>query len=86
MVKRGFPESFIAAEKVEDEGELTVSEIIAIAWDDNTSFDEIKAQSGLAEKDIIKIMRTHMQPSSFRLWRKRVTGRTSKHSVKATKD
>jgi uncharacterized protein (TIGR03643 family) len=53
-----------------------------MAWDDDTSFDNIKAQSGLAEKEIIKIMRNHMQPSSFRMWRKRVSGRASKHAAK----
>ncbi|MEP0946546.1 TIGR03643 family protein [Leptolyngbya subtilissima DQ-A4] len=31
---------------------------------------------------MIAIMRSHMQPSSFRLWRKRVTGRNTKHQHK----
>ena len=53
-----------------------------MAWDDETSFDDIKAQSGLSEAAVIKIMRGHMQPSSFRMWRKRVSGRASKHIAK----
>jgi uncharacterized protein (TIGR03643 family) len=53
-----------------------------MAWDDETSFDDIKKQSGLSEGEVIKIMRGHMQPSSFRMWRKRVSGRASKHRVK----
>lgn len=59
-----------------------MSEIIAMAWDDETSFDDIKTQSGLSEGEVIKTMRKHMQPSSFRMWRKRVSGRASKHAVK----
>jgi uncharacterized protein (TIGR03643 family) len=55
------------------------SEIIEMAWCDDTSFDAIKEQTGLLEKEVIKIMRTYMKPSSFRMWRKRVSGRKSKH-------
>lgn len=55
-------------------------QIIQMAWCDKTSFDAIKAQTGLPEKDVIKIMRTYMKPSSFRMWRKRVSGRKTKHA------
>ena len=55
------------------------SQIIEMAWCDDTSFDAIFAQTGLREKDVIKIMRTYMKPSSFRMWRKRVSGRKAKH-------
>lgn len=55
------------------------SQIIEMAWCDFTSFDAIEAQTGLKEKDVIKIMRTSMKPSSFRMWRKRVSGRKAKH-------
>ena len=55
------------------------SQIIEMAWCDDTSFNAIHAQTGLSEKDVIKIMRTYMKPSSFRMWRKRVSGRKSKH-------
>ncbi|WP_427454746.1 TIGR03643 family protein [Litorimonas sp. WD9-15] len=50
-----------------------------MAWDDETSFDNIEAQTGLSESEVIKIMRGHMKPSSFRMWRERVSGRASKH-------
>ncbi|MBT5412921.1 MAG: TIGR03643 family protein [Cellvibrionales bacterium] len=50
-----------------------------MAWCDKTSFDDIKDITGLAEPDVIKIMRSSLKPSSFRLWRKRVSGRTAKH-------
>jgi len=54
-------------------------EVIAIAWSDEVSFDAIYAQTGLRESDVISAMRKYLKPSSFRMWRKRVTGRKSKH-------
>ena len=80
MTDRKFPDDFIPATPRKDRGTLTTSEIVAMAWDDETSFDNILAQSGLTEPEVIKIMRTHMQPSSLRMWRKRVSGRASKHA------
>lgn len=82
MGAKQFPDNFIPATPRPDNGSITPSEIIAMAWDDETSFDNIKAQTGLSEPEVIKIMRTHMQPSSFRMWRKRVSGRASKHENK----
>ncbi len=63
-----------------------ISAIIEMAWDDETSFDAIEAQTGLKEKQVIAIMRQEMKPSSFRMWRKRVTGRASKHAKKIESD
>lgn len=82
MTQRTFPDDFIPAPPHEDKGTLTTSEIIAMAWDDETSFDDIKAQSDLSESEVIKIMRRHMQPRNFRMWRKRVSGRASKHQAR----
>ena len=82
MTKRSFPDDFIPATPRADKGVLTTSEIVAMAWDDDTSFDHILIQSGLSESEVIKIMRGHMKPSSFRMWRKRVSGRASKHASK----
>lgn len=64
-------------------GHHGVSEAIEMAWCDKTSFDDIHKITGLAENDIIKLMRSNLKPSSFRLWRKRVTGRNSKHRIKS---
>ncbi len=55
------------------------SHVIEMAWCDENSFDSIYAQTGLTENEVIKIMRTYMKPSSFRMWRKRVSGRKAKH-------
>ena len=59
-----------------------ISEIIAMAWDDETSFEAIKRQFGLNEADVIELMRREMKSSSFRMWRKRVSSRGSKHALK----
>lgn len=57
--------------------------IIKLAWHDKTSFDEIKRKFNISESDVIKIMRTSLKSSSFKLWRKRVNGRRSKHQKKS---
>ena len=84
MIDRNFPQDFIPAPPREDKGAITPSEIVAMGWDDDTSFDDIKAQSGLSEPEVILIMRAHMKPSSFRIWRKRVSGHASKHKSRVT--
>jgi uncharacterized protein (TIGR03643 family) len=53
--------------------------ILEMAWEDRTSFEAIELQYGLSEKQVIALMRREMQPSSFRMWRKRVSGRSTKH-------
>ena len=53
-----------------------------MAWEDRTTFEAIEVQFGLKEKDVIEIMRKHMKASSFRMWRKRVSGRKTKHLKK----
>ena len=56
--------------------------IIELAWRDEVSFDDIKAQTGHSEAEVIQVMRAHMKPSSFRMWRKRVSGRKTKHHTR----
>ncbi|PXX92781.1 TIGR03643 family protein [Marinobacter vulgaris] len=55
------------------------SRIIEMAWEDRTPFEAIEALYGLPEKDVIQLMRRELKPRSFRLWRKRVSGRRTKH-------
>ena len=54
--------------------------IIEMAWEDRTSFDAIEKQFGIVEKDVIKLMRKELKEKSFKMWRKRVQGRSTKHS------
>ena len=56
-----------------------ISQVVRLAWEDRTSFEEIKARTGFAEGDVVTVMRRELKPSSFRLWRKRVSGRITKH-------
>jgi uncharacterized protein (TIGR03643 family) len=56
-----------------------ISLIIRLAWEDRTTFEEIAKRTGLVESQVIEVMRRELKPSSFRMWRKRVTGRVTKH-------
>ena len=56
-----------------------ISHVIPLAWEDCTTFEEIRIRTGLVEHAVITIMRRELKPSSFRLWRKGVSGRFTKH-------
>jgi len=56
-----------------------IDRIIEMAWEDRTPFEAIHYQFQVDEQQVINLMRKHMKPSSFRLWRKRVQGRKTKH-------
>lgn len=51
-----------------------------MAWEDRTPFEAIEQQFGLSEPEVIKLMRRCLKPRSFRLWRARVSGRSTKHA------
>jgi uncharacterized protein (TIGR03643 family) len=55
--------------------------IIQMAWEDRTPFEAIEFQFGLKEKEVIEFMRKNSLPSSFKMWRKRMTNRKTKHLV-----
>jgi uncharacterized protein (TIGR03643 family) len=55
--------------------------IIEMAWEDRTPFDAIEAQFGLSEQEVIALMRQMLKPASWRRWRKRVSGRKTKHRL-----
>ncbi len=61
--------------------ESDISRIIEMAWEDRTAFEAIEAQFGINESAVIDLMRRHMKPSSFRMWRKRMAGRVTKHAA-----
>ncbi len=60
--------------------------VVEMAWEDRTPFDAIEKQFGLPEKEVIKLMRREMKPSSFRMWRARVQNRKTKHAQLQTSD
>ena len=43
-------------------------------------------QFGIVEKDVIKLMRKELKEKSFKMWRKRVQGRSTKHSSVSSGD
>jgi len=63
-----------------------IDRIIEMAWEDRTPFEAITFQFGLKEQEVIELMRREMKPSSFRMWRARVQGRSTKHGKKRTFD
>ena len=58
--------------------------IIEMAWEDRTTFEAIEMQFGLKQQDVIKLMRKEMKPGSFKLWRERTKGRSTKHEALRT--
>lgn len=58
---------------------VQIDRIIEMAWEDRTTFEAIDFQFGLKEQDVIELMRREMKLSSFKMWRKRVQGRSTKH-------
>ena len=57
------------------------SRVVEMAWEDRTPFEAIEAQFGINESAVIALMRRYLLPSSFRMWRKRMAGRRTKHAV-----
>tara|TARA_B100001093_G_scaffold141397_2_gene133861 strand:- start:481 stop:753 length:273 start_codon:yes stop_codon:yes gene_type:complete len=56
-----------------------IDRIIEMAWEDRTPFEALLFQFNIKEQDVIELMRKELKPSSFKLWRKRVQGRKTKH-------
>ena len=63
-----------------------ISRIIEMAWEDRTPFESIEVQFGLNESAVIALMRRQLKRSSFKMWRERVTGRTTKHAALRSPD
>lgn len=71
--------------KREDLNELKendINRLIEMAWQDRTTFDTIFELYGLTENQLKNKMRSLMKKSSFKMWRKRVSGRVTKHKSK----
>ena len=64
---------------VTDLNSSELSRVVEMAWEDRTPFEAIQGLFQLNESAVISLMRRTLKPRSFRLWRKRVTGRKTKH-------
>lgn len=62
--------------------ERELDRIIEMAWEDRTPFEALLFQFGLAEKDVIKVMRATLKSGSFKRWRKRVNSGVSQKHLK----
>jgi len=40
--------------------------IIRMAWEDRTTFEEIREKTGFSEREVIQLMRKSLKPGSFR--------------------
>jgi len=86
QVSKANSDEFIA-KNINDVGdrvldETQISRVIEMAWEDRTPFGAIEHSYGLNEVGVIKLMRQELKPSSFRLWRQRVSNRATKHQAK----
>ncbi len=59
-----------------------LNRIIEMAWEDRTPFDIIYKEFDINQNELERLMRNNLKPSSFKLWRKRVSGRKTKHIAK----
>ena len=59
-----------------------IDRIIEMAWEDRTPFDAITYQFGLSEQEVKVLMQKQLKPTSYKLWRKRVQSRATKHLAK----
>ena len=55
------------------------SRIVEMAWEDRTPFEAIERLFGLKEPQVVELMRREMKSGAFRVWRKRMVGRVTKH-------
>ena len=62
--------------------EDSLNRIIEMAWEDRTPFDVIYKEFDITQNELERLMRNNLKPSSFKLWRKRVSGRKTKHIAK----
>ncbi|MEZ4903611.1 MAG: TIGR03643 family protein [Spirosomataceae bacterium] len=69
------------AERIKRLSLQEINRVIEMAWEDRTPFDAIETQFGLTEQEVIHTMRRELKPRSWRLWRERVQGRSTKHSA-----
>ena len=60
----------------------SLNRIIEMAWEDRTPFDVIYKEFDITQNELERLMRNNLKPSSFKLLRKRVSGRKTKHIAK----
>ena len=64
--------------KLEALSQAEIDRIIEMGWEDRTTFEDIRVQFDLLEKEVIALMKANLKRTSFLNWRKRVRGRKTK--------
>ena len=64
--------------KLETLSNEEIDRIIEMGWEDRTTFEDIRVQFDLLEKEVIALMKANLKRTSFLNWRKRVRGRKTK--------
>jgi uncharacterized protein (TIGR03643 family) len=54
-----------------------ISDIIQLAWDDQTDFNHITKIYEINEGDVKKIMKNNIKRKSYEIWRKRISQRSA---------
>ena len=54
---------------------VDISQVIQLAWEDDTSFETIQHRFGLSQADVARLMRSELNPSAYTLWCLRVRDR-----------
>ncbi len=57
-----------------------ISDIIELAWDDQTDFSHISKLYNIDEGEVKKIMKKNIKRKSYEIWRKRITQRSAQKS------
>ena len=73
-------------DRLADLSQGDISAVIQMAWEDRTSFETIHERIGLSESDVIRLMRSELNPASFIVWRMRMKGRATKHRALRSPD
>jgi len=63
-----------------------ISEIIQMAWDDQTNFSHITKIYEIDEGDVKKIMKKNIKRKSYEIWRKRINQRSLQKTQLKGKD
>lgn len=64
--------------KLESLSQAEIDRIIEMGREDRTTFEDIRVQFDLLEKEVIALMKANLKRTSFLNWRKRVRGRKTK--------
>lgn len=82
MLKNKIDRPVTKSKNPEPKNQQSVDWIVWAAWADRITFEEIREKTGKAESEVIKVMRSNLSSSSFKLWRKRVKEKSIKHRKK----